>query len=206
MSAQSLPEVGAPPHSATCKGVRVGQVVARQVHEGAMLGVNELRLRGHVAGVLHGAGRVDHAHLQQRHNGSPNAEADTQIRTGRGQRRPKRGLDRGWRADTGRRHSETTAKPDTPHVRGSRLCSSSFWSCFVKESVHGTLAAPRHRRPSPLLPKATATRTGAKQPFLSFKTVTLWLRSNTHQFCLEVTVETFKIALGPCPQTTGAEW
>lgn len=62
--------------------------MARQVHEGAMLGVNELRLRGHVAGVLHGAGRVDHAHLQQRHNGGPNAEADTQFRTGRGQRRP----------------------------------------------------------------------------------------------------------------------
>lgn len=31
-----------------------------------MLRVNELRLGGHVAGVLHGSGRVEDVHLQQR--------------------------------------------------------------------------------------------------------------------------------------------
>lgn len=38
--------------------------------------MDELRLRGHVAGVLHGVGRVDDVHLQRRHKGSLNVSAD----------------------------------------------------------------------------------------------------------------------------------
>lgn len=51
--------------SPTCKRMGVGQGVTREIDEGAMLRVDELRLGSHVAGVLHGAGRVDHIHLRQ---------------------------------------------------------------------------------------------------------------------------------------------
>ena len=37
----------------------------REVDERAMLRVDKLRLRGHVVGMLHGVGRVDHVHLQR---------------------------------------------------------------------------------------------------------------------------------------------
>lgn len=48
-----------------------GQVVTREVDEGMVLRVDELGLRGHVAGVLHGAGRVDDVHLKHRHTQRP---------------------------------------------------------------------------------------------------------------------------------------
>lgn len=54
---------GASSHSPTCERVGIGQVVTREINEGAVLGVDELRLRGHVAGMVHGVGRVDHVHL-----------------------------------------------------------------------------------------------------------------------------------------------
>lgn len=54
------------PPSPTCKWVRIGQVVTRQVHKGSMLRVDKLWLGSHVVGVFHGVGRVDHIHLQQR--------------------------------------------------------------------------------------------------------------------------------------------
>ena len=57
--------VGAGQHSPTCKWVGIGQVVTREVNEGAVLGMDELRLGGYVAGVLHGVGRVDDIHLQK---------------------------------------------------------------------------------------------------------------------------------------------
>lgn len=60
-------------HSPTCERVGVGQVVTREINEGAVLRVDELRLGGHVAGVLHGVGRVDHVHLRQTQKGSLNA-------------------------------------------------------------------------------------------------------------------------------------
>ena len=43
----------------------VGQVVTREVNEGAVLGVDELWLGSYVAGVLHWVGRVDDIHLQK---------------------------------------------------------------------------------------------------------------------------------------------
>lgn len=109
VSTQRLPEVGAPPHRPTCKGVGVGQVVTRQVHEGAMLGVHELRLRGHVAGVLHGTGRVDHVHLQQT-QWQPERAWDghaAQDRTWSAPPQARR--DRCWRADKARERLEATA-------------------------------------------------------------------------------------------------
>ena len=48
----------------------VGQVVTREVNEGAVLGVDKLRLGSYVAGVLHGVGCVDDIHLQK-WKGSP---------------------------------------------------------------------------------------------------------------------------------------
>ena len=51
-------------HGPTCERVGAGQVVAREIDEGMALRVDELRLGGHVAGVLHGAGRVNDVHLQ----------------------------------------------------------------------------------------------------------------------------------------------
>ena len=53
------PDDPASAHSPTCERVGAGQVVTREVDEGMVLRVDELGLRGHVAGVLHGAGRVD---------------------------------------------------------------------------------------------------------------------------------------------------
>lgn len=51
--------------SPTCKWVRIGQVVTRQVHKGSMFRVDKLRLSSHVAGVFHRVGCVDHIHLQK---------------------------------------------------------------------------------------------------------------------------------------------
>lgn len=71
------------PCSPTCEGVGAGQVVPREVDEGMVLRVHELRLRGHVAGVLHGAGRGNDAHLHQRHTQQPERgpAAETQSRS-----------------------------------------------------------------------------------------------------------------------------
>lgn len=44
--------------------------MAREVNEGMVLRMHELRLGSQVAGVFHGVGRVDHVHLQQRQTGS----------------------------------------------------------------------------------------------------------------------------------------
>lgn len=91
----SLLEAGASPPSPTCERVRVGQVVTREINEGAMLGVNELGLGGHVAGMFHGVGCVDHIHLQQRQKGSLSVpETDARCRARRDQRHPRRSLDR----------------------------------------------------------------------------------------------------------------
>lgn len=65
------PDDPASAHSPTCERVGAGQVVTREVDEGMVLRVDELGLRGHVAGVLHGAGRVDDVHLQHRHTQRP---------------------------------------------------------------------------------------------------------------------------------------
>lgn len=43
--------------------MRTGQVVAREVDEGVVLGVDELWLCSHVAGVVHGLSCVDDIHL-----------------------------------------------------------------------------------------------------------------------------------------------
>ena len=60
------PDGPAAAHNPTCERVGAGQVVTREVNEGMVLRVDKLRLGSHVAGVLHGAGRVDDVHLQQR--------------------------------------------------------------------------------------------------------------------------------------------
>ena len=44
--------------------------MTREVNEGAVLGVDKLRLGSYVAGVLHGVGCVDDIHLQK-WKGSP---------------------------------------------------------------------------------------------------------------------------------------
>lgn len=57
------PDGPAAAHNPTCERVGAGQVVTREVNEGMVLRVDKLRLGSHVAGVLHGAGRVDDVHL-----------------------------------------------------------------------------------------------------------------------------------------------
>lgn len=52
--------------SPTCKWVRIGQVVTRQVHKGSMFRVDKLWLGSHVVGMFHRVDCVDHIHLQQR--------------------------------------------------------------------------------------------------------------------------------------------
>lgn len=44
--------------------------------------MNKLGLGGHVAGVFHGVGRVDHVHLQQRQKGSLNVPERQTCRLG----------------------------------------------------------------------------------------------------------------------------
>lgn len=89
------------PRSPTCEGVGAGQVVPREVNEGAVLGVHELRLRGHVAGVLHGAGRGNDAHLHRRHTQQPERgpAADTRPTSSRDQHDSKGSLDPYCQAD-----------------------------------------------------------------------------------------------------------
>lgn len=53
------------PKSPTCKWVRIGQVVTRQVNKGAMFRVDKLWLGSHVIGVFHRVSCVDHIHLQR---------------------------------------------------------------------------------------------------------------------------------------------
>lgn len=71
------------PRRLTCKGVRIGQVVARQVNEGAMLRVDELRLCGHVAGMFDGAGCVDHVDLWQGWVSGQHSQDPSMSRTAR---------------------------------------------------------------------------------------------------------------------------
>lgn len=56
--------------------------MTREVDEGMVLWVDELGLRCHVAGVLHGAGCVDDVHLQQRHTQQPECGPGTEMQFG----------------------------------------------------------------------------------------------------------------------------
>lgn len=139
--------------------------------------MDELRLGGHVAGVFHGVGRVDHVYLRQRQSSLSVSER----RTCSSGADPRGTQSAPWTGAGEKRTEKTKGKclgtaVTWPHTQGMyrRLRNSSLLYC-MKKPVHSrpgkkpgsttalTTGRPRGTDCSPLFPETTATKESTRQ-------------------------------------------